>query len=319
MKAHCELKRVPASPKGAVMSEKPKRKNTPSPRKRAGIHFEIDLISQPVTICLSICLLASLCIPQAFYTDRYLNKSLFPGFCTGKAYGCELEKKAVFASHDSTSPLVNQDEAAVEIPEVSEVAEPEQEAATELLYEVPCLLQNPELPTGCESVALTNTLLYHGFDLEKTTIADEWLPMSDTDFVNAFLGNPHDAYSNSCMAPAITQTANAYLANQGSHLKAEDLSGISMDEVLHIVEEEGPVIVWSSIDLLPVGEPYLTQIVNEIEYGLYQNSHCVVISGYDLVAGIVYVSDSLAGKTSYDMETFTERYYALGSQAVIIR
>lgn len=33
--------------------------------------------------------------------------------------------------------------------------------------EVPALAQNPELPTGCESVALTSALLSLGFNLEK--------------------------------------------------------------------------------------------------------------------------------------------------------
>ncbi len=38
--------------------------------------------------------------------------------------------------------------------------------------DVPCYLQYPELPTGCESVALTNLLNYYGFGLGKTIIAD---------------------------------------------------------------------------------------------------------------------------------------------------
>ena len=41
------------------------------------------------------------------------------------------------------------------------------------------ILQNPELPTGCESVALTMVLKYLGFDLEKTTIADDYLVFAD--------------------------------------------------------------------------------------------------------------------------------------------
>ena len=42
--------------------------------------------------------------------------------------------------------------------------------------DVPCYSQYPELPTGCESVALTNLLNYYGFGLGKTIIADYyWL------------------------------------------------------------------------------------------------------------------------------------------------
>ena len=42
--------------------------------------------------------------------------------------------------------------------------------------DVPCCSQYPELPTGCESVALTNLLNYYGFGLGKTIIADYYLP-----------------------------------------------------------------------------------------------------------------------------------------------
>ena len=56
---------------------------------------------------------------------------------------------------------------------------------------VPCYNQFPELPTGCESVALTNLLNYYGFGLAKTTIASSYLPLtSGGNFVTAFSGNP---------------------------------------------------------------------------------------------------------------------------------
>ncbi|MEG0375492.1 MAG: C39 family peptidase, partial [Raoultibacter sp.] len=77
---------------------------------------------------------------------------------------------------------------------VDEVAEAVGSAAVSL--EVTSLYQNPELPTGCESVALTDLLLFWGFDLDKTTIADSWLPTSDFDFVYSFLGSPYDTAGN---------------------------------------------------------------------------------------------------------------------------
>lgn len=55
-----------------------------------------------------------------------------------------------------------------------------------------------------------------------------------------------------------------------------------------------------------------------ITYRLYANSHCVVVSGYDLNEGLVLVSDSLAGQVSYDLQQFAVRYYELGAQAVVI-
>lgn len=63
---------------------------------------------------------------------------------------------------------------------------------------------------------------------------------------------------------------------------------------------------------------YRTARENGRTYRLYANSHCVVVSGYDLNEGLVLVSDSLAGQVSYDLQQFAVRYYELGAQAVVI-
>ena len=124
-----------------------------------------------------------------------------------------------------------------------DVSHPQRSAS----LEVPALAQNPELPTGCESVALTNALLSLGFNLGKTDIADNWLPLSEDDFVTAFMGDPHSTDGHSCMAPAIVQTANAYLSAQGSPLEAFDLTGSTIEGVLDEVAAGNPVIVWCTI------------------------------------------------------------------------
>ena len=40
------------------------------------------------------------------------------------------------------------------------------------------ILQNPELPVGCEITALTILLNYYGFNAEKTDMAKNYLPTS---------------------------------------------------------------------------------------------------------------------------------------------
>lgn len=184
--------------------------------------------------------------------------------------------------------------------------------------EVASLYQNPELPTGCESVALADLLLFWGFDLEKTTIADYWLPTSDFDFVNSFLGNPYDSNGNACMAPCIVKTANAYLAAQDSSLMASDLTGASLATLLEELDEGKPVIVWSTIGLEDAGTPYASQWSSGVLYNLYANSHCVVLSGYDIEQGTLTVADPLEGISVYDMGLFAQRFEQLGSQAVVI-
>ncbi len=186
-------------------------------------------------------------------------------------------------------------------------------------FDVPALSQYPELPTGCESVALTNALIACGFDLRKTEIAENWLPTSDQDFVHAFLGDPASPDGNSCMAPAIASTASAYLDAQRADLEAVDLTGAPFQDVLDEVAAGNPVIAWCTIGLEEPGDYYRTAQVNGRKYRLFTNSHCVVVRGYDLDAGIVLASDSLAGQVAYPLETFAARYYALGAQAVVLR
>ena len=95
-----------------------------------------------------------------------------------------------------------------------------------VVLNVPCTIQNPELPTGCESVALTNALNYYGFGLGKTVIADAYMPKSNWDFVTAFWGNPHSASNGNCIsAPGLTNTANSFLISRGSSLRAYDVTG----------------------------------------------------------------------------------------------
>ena len=65
------------------------------------------------------------------------------------------------------------------------------------------ILQNPELPTGCESVALTMVLKYLGFDLEKTTIADDYLVFADRNFAMGYIGNPHTEDGAGIFAPGL--------------------------------------------------------------------------------------------------------------------
>lgn len=184
--------------------------------------------------------------------------------------------------------------------------------------DVPAVQQLPELPAGCESVALVNLLRFYGFDVGKTEIADDWLATSDSDFVNAFLGDPYSVDGGTCMAPGLANAADAYLSAHGSGLRAVDATGSSFSQVLAAVDAGAPVIVWCTVDMEEPGDAYASAYVDGFEYRFLQPSHCVVVSGYDLDAGFVYASDSLAGQVAYPLNVFAERYYQLGAQALML-
>ena len=195
-------------------------------------------------------------------------------------------------------PLTTSPSAAADVDlEARAAAEAAQlQAAAELprsaSLDVPALQQYPELPTGCESVALTNALLACGFVLQKTEMTQEWLPTSADDFVHAFMGDPSSPNGHSCMAPAIADAASAYLAAHGSSLEATDLTGAAFRDVLAQAAAGNPVVVWCTIGLDEPGACYRTAQEEGRTYRLVTNSHCVVVRGYDLDAGTVLVSDS---------------------------
>ena len=186
--------------------------------------------------------------------------------------------------------------------------------------DVPCLMQYPELPTGCESVALTDLLLYYGYSPSKTTIASSYLPRSSTNFVTAFCGNPFSfgGNLNACCAPAIVIAGNAYLEDRGNH-RVVEVTGSSRGDVLSYLQNGTPVQVWSTVDCVPSPGSWTSpQWHNGRKYQLFSGTHSVVVEGYDLEDGIVYVSDPISGSVTRSAFTFFSIYSHLGSQAVIV-
>ena len=189
-----------------------------------------------------------------------------------------------------------------------------------VVLNVPCTMQNPELPTGCESVALTNALNYYGFGLGKTVIADAYMPRSSWDFVTAFWGNPHSASNGNCIsAPGLTNTANSFLISSGSSLRAYDVTGTGFYDLYSYLEAGHPVIIWSTIGMQNLGSCYATQAYGGRVYRTYTNSHTVVLRGFNRSLGTVYIADSLAGYVSNSAQRIASLYSQRGAQAVVIK
>ena len=153
------------------------------------------------------------------------------------------------------------------------------------------ILQNPELPTGCESVALTMVLKYLGFDLEKTTIADDYLVFADRNFA---------------------------MGAQESEKRGFDISDTDFEDLYNYVAAGIPIIIWNTMYL---EKPVPTDEVCEFEgktYRWFRNEHCMVMCGFDKENGTVLIQDPLDGLVERDAETFAKYYEELGKNAMII-
>lgn len=181
------------------------------------------------------------------------------------------------------------------------------------------ICQNPELPSGCESVALTILLNYYGFKLDKTTIADNYLIFSDDNFVMGFKGDPHASSGGGAYAPSMANTANRFLIQQGSSLRAIDISGTELEELYPFIAGGTPVMVWSTINLQspnPSGPVYL---YGDTEYQWVSREHCVILSGYNLITNEVTIYDPISGIMTYDKDEFKATYDGMWQMAIIIQ
>ena len=175
-------------------------------------------------------------------------------------------------------------------------------------------------PNGCESVALTILLHYYNIDVSSKEIVDR-LKKGDLPHFEGgiryggnpyleFIGNPANSNSYGVYDDPIIEVANYY---KDGIVKAQ---GISLDEVLAIVKENKPVIVWTSNNM---AIPYINQSwtykpTGETIYWM-KNLHAVVIIGR--ADDQIIVSDPINGKIRYfDKDIFESRYNSFGKRAL---
>ena len=80
--------------------------------------------------------------------------------------------------------------------------------------QVESILQYPELPTGCEVTCLTMALNYHGYDISKTDLVDEYLLYRTEYYQVGFGGSPYSENGSSMWPPAIVDMANIFLGDK---------------------------------------------------------------------------------------------------------
>lgn len=194
--------------------------------------------------------------------------------------------------------------------------------------DVPVVMQNPELPNGCEITSLTAVLNYYGMNVSKLEMADKYLPKQDLRMVNgerygpnpalAYAGNPRDENLGMYVfAAPIVKAAEAVIADKQANLHVTDMSGKSKDEILKLVQDGIPVVVWVTLDLSPpkYNKGWIFEGESVKQKG-YSNLHAVVLTGH--MDNKVVVMDPLKGHVTYTEDQFFNSYRELGAQAVAV-
>lgn len=180
------------------------------------------------------------------------------------------------------------------------------------------VLQQPELPTGCESVALTMALNVYDCELDKTTIARDWLIRNDENYVTGYVGDPFTDQGAGIFPPGLCETANNYLKNSGRGQRAYDVTGMELSELLDYIASGLPVVVWVTVDYeTPRYSGSLIEY-NGKTYRWFSNEHCVMLGGFNRNDGTVMIYDPKQGQITKDMEQFQSLYDEIGRYALLI-
>lgn len=198
------------------------------------------------------------------------------------------------------------------------------------IEDFPIVYQMPELPTGCEVTALTMVLNYYGYTIDKVTMATEYLPtvsanlhygsdglLYGSDLNKYFVGDPTTEFGYICGTGAIESAAESYLAEIGSELHTDDLTGTDPEQLYELVSEDIPVVVWVTIGMenRRASQGWYTEQGEYVDWST--NDHGAVLIGYS--EDTVVIADPISGLMEYNRNQFETVFESRGKQSVILR
>lgn len=197
-------------------------------------------------------------------------------------------------------------------------------------WKVPLIMQNPELPTGCEITSVTMVVNFYGYDYDKITMTDKYLDKSNNFYYENgqlfgpnpqkfFLGNPRSTsgYGLQCFSGTWVNSLNKVFEENKSEHYVEDISGNSLKE-LESELQKGPILISASIDMNPATPRVLFKdFETKEDITTYRNFHCVVLVGYD--ENYYYINDPLGTFSKLEKARLERAYTSTGQQAVIVR
>ncbi len=198
------------------------------------------------------------------------------------------------------------------------------------IQDVECILQNPELPTGCEATAGTMLLRAYGYHTEKTRVAEllnkgELIEIGERiygpDPDEAFIGDPSSLYGYGAFPGVLADAMQQVIDGQGGGHTARALYGLSEESILAYIDNGVPLCVWSSMDNREIEYRTGWYLISDGEYTeeyfLWPGGeHCVVLTGYD--DEVVSVCDPIQGVCVYPRDSFFRHYEQVGEYALAL-
>lgn len=195
------------------------------------------------------------------------------------------------------------------------------------LLSFPLMLQDPQLPNGCEVTSLAMLLTWAGYPVDKMELYEGYLPRQDFTYDpdgELVGGDPEEVYVGDaasqwggwyCFQGPIVEAGNAYLSQQGSDQHLEAISGLDPRTLEESLDAGTPVLVWVTLDYTPpVSSSRNWCLPDGSLYIPYSNLHCVVVADYEEEGYLT--ADPLEGWRWVEKTTFWDVFAAMGHRAV---
>ena len=264
------------------------------------------------------------------------------GFGAGNIYRSICKAEAVSQketeTEDSEETLVQDDmetetqseTVAVGLESTQISAEVKKSNSATQLTDFDIIEQYPELPTGCEITALTMVLNYYGYQVNKVTMALDYMPKVQAEFYrsedgrlmgpdleNFFVGDPTEETGYICGTGAIVTAANAYLTDVGSDMTAVAMKNAQPEELYDLIDQGTPVVIWCTINMEDRTETdgWYREDGTYMEWST--NDHGAVLIGYD--EDTVTVADPIYSRITVSRDQFEKIFAERGGQCVILQ
>ncbi|MDR1688633.1 MAG: C39 family peptidase [Clostridiales bacterium] len=193
-----------------------------------------------------------------------------------------------------------------------------------IIKNVPLILQNPELPRGCEVTSLAMLMNFCGIKTDKISLSEKIkrdTTPRETKNNKIYWGNPNngfigDMYDFSKPGYGVYHKPIYELLLEYTP-QAKDLTGCEFEEIKTSVANEIPVWVIINATYKPLYKTaFQTWHTPDGEIQITYREHSVLITGYD--SEYVYFNDPLGARDKAEIEAFIQCWRQMGSQAVTV-
>lgn len=189
------------------------------------------------------------------------------------------------------------------------------------------ILQNPELPNGCEVTSLAMALAAAGYPADKTVLFAGYMPSAPFAVIDGvrYGPDPSAAYAGDaasarggwyCFEGPVIEAGNRWLAEQGADCHMERCTGLTEAALEGFLRRGIPLVVWVTRGYAPpeYADYFGWTLPDGSRYTPYNNLHCVLLAGEE---GEGYrIADPLEGWQTVDKAVFWESFEAMGRLAV---